>query len=95
MGGTPGDPTRDDPHRCAEVAGAKQSGDLLDAGVVAPLVHHEEPLRMGLGDPPRAVGVVAERLLDEDRYSVPQHNLEDLGWRRLYTEVDWVRAERA
>ena len=19
------------------------------------------------------------------------HNLEDLGWRRLYTEIDWVR----
>lgn len=22
---------------------------------------------------------------------VAAHNLEDLGWRRLYTEVDWVR----
>ncbi len=25
---------------------------------------------------------------------VSAHNLEDLGWRRLYTEVDWVRSAR-
>ena len=25
---------------------------------------------------------------------VSAHNLEDLGWRRLYTEIDWVRSAR-
>lgn len=30
----------------------------------------------------------------QTRNPVSAHNLEDLGWRRLYTEVDWVRSAR-
>ena len=54
----------------------------LDAGMVAPFVHHEDTFRRPLDQTARGANVVGHRLLDEDRLSRWEQLLDHRGMTR-------------
>ena len=79
----------------AERAGARVVAKRLDAGMVAPLVHHEDALAGNGNQSAGGIGTVGERFFDEDRPSRPKQIFNDdrVGrGRRCHDEaVDRVR----
>ena len=62
----------------AEPLRAGDRGELEHARVIAPLVHHEEPVAPEFAQADGLACVRAERLLDEDRHAVVERRLHDL-----------------
>ena len=73
----PADTRRPEPDDVAQLAAPCDPGHELDARVIAPLVHHEEPVGRRGRKPLGVVGVVRQRLLDVHGHSVFQRLLRD------------------
>jgi len=72
----PADAGAAQPDHETELTLARDSRERLDSRVIAPLVHHEEPLLAA--EPGRVGGIRRQRLLDEDRHSARERLVADL-----------------
>src|SRR5262245_60091344 len=73
----PADTSRPDAHDVAQLPAPCDLGQELDARVIAPLVHHVEPVGRHGRELLGVFGVVRQRLLDVNRHSVFERLLRD------------------
>ena len=74
----PADPRRVQRRDRPELARARDAPERLDARVVTPLVHHEEPVRSTRRQRGRVGGIVGERLLHEDGHTQVEQLVQHL-----------------